>query len=274
MALKTFSKVFETAIPIIGMIHVPALPGTPKNVLSPNAIISACISEAIKLTEGGIDGILIENMHDVPYLKRKVGPEIVGLLSVIANEVKKVSSMPCGIQVLAGANKDALAVAHSGGIDFIRSEGFVFGHLADEGFMDADAGELLRFRKSIGAEDILIFTDIKKKHSSHTITADISLIETAQATEYFLSDGLIITGKLTGSAADPKELEDLKKEVSIPVLIGSGISETNLETYFQHGDGFIVGSSIKYDGNWENDIDPERLRKLVQKAKTLRSKMS
>lgn len=273
MALKTFSKVFKNLKPIIGMIHVPALPGTPKNVLKPNAIILSCINEALKLTKAGVDGIMIENMHDVPYLNRKVGPEIIGLLSIIVHEVKKISQLPCGIQILAGANKAALAVAYSGGLDFVRAEGFVFGHLADEGYMDSDAGELLRFRKNIGAEDILIFTDIKKKHSSHAITADTSFLETAKAANYFLSDGVIVTGKSTASAANPKELEAVKKEVSIPVLIGSGISEMNLEVYFQYGDGFIVGSSIKYDGNWENDIDPERLQKLVQKAKTLRIKI-
>ena len=104
-------------------------------------------------------------MHDIPYLNRQVGPEIVASMSVVCNEVKKeANNLPCGIQILAGANKEALAVAKAAGLQFIRAEGFVFSHIADEGTMNSDAGELLRYRKQIEAGDILVFTDIKKKH--------------------------------------------------------------------------------------------------------------
>ena len=111
------------------------------------------------------DAILVENMHDIPYLNRQVGPEIVASMSVICNEVKRVANnLPCGVQVLAGANKEALAVAKAANFDFIRAEGFVFSHIADEGTMNSDAGEVLRYRKQIGADSVLVFTDIKKKH--------------------------------------------------------------------------------------------------------------
>ena len=56
-------------------------------------------------------------------------------------------------------------MAQASGADFIRAEGYVFSHVADEGWMDSCAGELLRYRKLIGAENVLVFTDIKKKHS-------------------------------------------------------------------------------------------------------------
>ena len=104
-------------------------------------------------------------MHDIPYLNRHVGPEIVAAMSVVCNEVKReVQNLPCGVQILAGANTEALAVAKAAGLDFIRAEGFVFSHVADEGLMNSDAGEILRYRKQIGADDVLVFTDIKKKH--------------------------------------------------------------------------------------------------------------
>ena len=273
MASRIYHEVFQVEKPLIGMIHVPALPGTPGNKLNPKEIISKCLKEAMKLKDGGIDGIMIENMHDIPYLKRNVGPEIVGLLSVVGHEVKKASSLPCGIQILAGANKEALAAALAGGLDFIRAEGFVFGHLADEGYMDADAGELLRFRKFIGAEHIFIFTDIKKKHSSHAITQDVSITETAKSAEFFLSDGIVITGKFTGKEPELGSVKDVREATKLPVLIGSGITEENIEKYFRFADGFIVGSSIKYDGNWENDIDPERLSLIVKKVKLLRKEI-
>lgn len=106
------------------------------------------------------------------------------------------SSIKCGIQILACGNKQAIAVAQSTGAHFIRAEGFVFSHVADEGFTDANAGQLLRYRKCIEADQVLVFTDIKKKHSSHAITSDVSLVETAHAAEFFMSDGVILTGDL------------------------------------------------------------------------------
>ncbi len=160
--MKSFKKVFHTSKPIIGMIHIDALPGTPKYKGSVNKIIENALAEAKIYLDAGIDSIAIENMHDVPYLNKNAGPEISTLLSIIGYEVKQKTKLPIGIQILAGANKEALAAANSAGLDFIRAEGFVFGHVADEGIIEADAGELLRYRKSIGADNILIFTDIKK----------------------------------------------------------------------------------------------------------------
>ena len=149
--------------------------------------------------------------------------------------------MPCGIQILAGANQEALAVAKAVGLDFVRVEGYVYSHVGDEGFFDSDAGELLRYRKMIDAEDILIFTDIKKKHSAHAITDDVSLAETAHAAAFFLSDGVIVTGKSTGMAADQNEVEMVKRSTNLPVLIGSGITFENVQNYLDESDGMIVG---------------------------------
>ncbi len=128
-------NLFNIYKPVIGMIHVSALPGTPKYKGSVKQIIEQAKSEALIYKENGIDAIAIENMHDVPYLKRNVGPEITTLMSVIGYEVKNLTKFPCGIQILAGANQDALAAAHSAGLDFVRAEGFVFAHVADEGLL-------------------------------------------------------------------------------------------------------------------------------------------
>lgn len=118
-------------------------------------------------------------------------------MTLLCSEIKRIllPRTPCGIQILASANRQALAVAKAVDLQFIRAEGFVFSHIADEGFTDACAGDLLRYRKHIDAKNVLVFTDLKKKHSSHTITTDVSLAETAHAAEFFMSDGIILTGK-------------------------------------------------------------------------------
>jgi hypothetical protein len=105
-------------------------------------------------------------------------------------------SVPIGLQVLAGCNRESLAIAHACDCDFIRAESFVFGHVGDEGYMDACAGDLLRYRRAIGACSVRVFTDVKKKHSAHAVTADVSIAETSVAAAFFDVDGVIVTGRL------------------------------------------------------------------------------
>jgi membrane complex biogenesis BtpA family protein len=252
---------------IIGMIHVDALPGTPKFKGAFRATIKRAIKEAKIYADCGIDSIMLENMHDVPYLNRKVGDEIVAAMTILAYEVKNATDLPVGIQILAGANKSAIAAAYASGADYIRAEGFVFGHLADEGFFNSDAGELLRYRKRIGAENVKVFTDIKKKHSSHAVTSDVSIVETAKAAQFFLSDGVIVTGAATGEEANIEEIIAIKKAVSLPVLVGSGVTEKNVELYYEHADALIVGSYFKKGGKWENGVDKKRVLRLLKKIK-------
>lgn len=249
---------------IIGMVHVAALPGTPRNSKNVTEIVLEALRDALLLAEGGVDAIMIENMHDRPYLNRVAGPEIVSAMTAVAVELRRQIDLPLGIQILAGANKAALAVALAAGFDFIRAEGFVFAHLADEGWMESDAGELLRFRKQIGAEHIKIFTDIKKKHSSHAVSADVSIAETAKAAEFFLADGVIVTGAATGEKTSIDEVKAVKQVVKIPVIIGSGVDARNIHEYIDFADAFIVGSSLKTDGNWENPVDLKRVQELLR----------
>lgn len=151
------------------------------------------------------DAVLVENMHDVPYVQdRRIGHEVIASMTRLCTEVKSVLAprTPCGIQILSGGNRQALAVAKATDLQFIRAEGYVFSHIADEGFTDACAGDLLRYRKQIDAENVLVFTDLKKKHSSHAITSDVSLIETAHAAEFFITDGIILTGECAEFGSD------------------------------------------------------------------------
>ncbi len=266
--MDKFTSVFNGTKPVIGMIHLKALPGTPKNSLNSSEIIRAALEEADIYTKAGIDAIMIENMHDVPYLKGNVGHEVSSLMTLIGYLIKQRTQLPVGIQILAGANLEALAAAKAAGLDFIRAEGFVFAHVADEGFIEAQAGELLRYRKNINAEEIAIFTDIKKKHSSHSITNDVSLLDTAKAAKFFLSDGIIITGNHTGVSASVEELNSLK-DLATPVLIGSGITKDNVADYWPLCDGMIVGSYFKKEGYWENELEYNRISEFMKLVKKL-----
>jgi membrane complex biogenesis BtpA family protein len=267
--MNRWKEMFGDNKVIIGMIHLDALPGTPLYKGSFADIIKNAMDECELYLSCGVDSIMLENMHDVPYLLKQVGAEIVSSMSVIARKIREKTELPIGIQVLASANKEALAIAKAANLNFIRAEGFVFSHIADEGFTDACAGEILRYRKQIDGEMIAVFTDIKKKHSSHALTNDVNLLETAKAAQFFLSDGIVVTGDSTGMAADINDLKLLKNKIH-PVIIGSGITAENIHTYWNYADGFIVGSYFKENGFWSNPLNKERINRFMTKVDSLR----
>ena len=250
---------------LVGMIHVGALPGTPRSRKSVRELVRDAVAEAAVLAGGGVDAILLENMHDVPYLNRAVGPEIVAAMTAVCAAVREAVALPLGVQILAGANREALAVAHAAGCQFVRCENFVFAHVADEGLMpEADAGPLLRFRRMIGAEDVAIIADVKKKHSSHALTADVSLAETAKAAIFFGADGVVVTGAATGRPTDPADVAAVVEAIDQAVFVGSGVTPENTAELAAYADAFIVGSFLKRDGVWENKPDPARVAAMAQ----------
>jgi membrane complex biogenesis BtpA family protein len=259
---SAFTRLFGAPRALIGMVHVGALPGSPAAHFPVEQLVEHAVAEARAYREAGFTAIAIENMHDRPYLRGGVGPEVTAAMAVIGREIRRETNLLLGVQVLAGANREALAVAHACGAAFVRVEGFVFAHVADEGLIEAAAGGLLRYRRGIGAEGVRVFADIKKKHAAHAITADVSLAETARAAEFFLADAVIVTGTATGEPATRGDVSAAVGATRLPVLVGSGITPSNLDHY-GHAHGFIVGSALKQGGVWSNPLDPDALRAMV-----------
>jgi uncharacterized protein len=263
-------ELFATPKPIIGVIHVAALPGAPASALPMSEIVAQAAREAAIYRDCGVDGVIIENMHDTPYLRGSVGPEIVAAMAVIGAAVKNESSLPTGIQILAGANIEAMAVAHAANLDFIRAEGFAFAHVADEGVIQSSAAALLRYRKMIGADRAQVWADVKKKHSSHAITADISLGATAEAAEFMRADAVIVTGGVTGEAPKISDAMEAKAHCRLPALLGSGVDADNIADFYQAADGFIIGSYFKTGGHWANPVDAERVKSFMAAVERLK----
>lgn len=276
------------------MVHVGALPSSPLCRRTVSEIVKQAAAEAALLAKHGFDAVMIENMHDAPYVHGRQRPVVTAAMTACGLAVqeaiepmrragasgaggKKGRAIPLGVQVLSGGNHEALSVAVACGAAFIRCENFVFAHVGDEGLMaNAEAGELLRYRREIGAEAIAVFTDLKKKHASHAITADISIAEAAEAAAFFGSDGFIVTGTATGkpvAVADVQSVRDASDGLDRPrpVLVGSGVTAATVVSLLEIADGLIVGSSIKRDGRWSNPPDPRRIDQLVGAVKSFKS---
>ena len=248
---------------IIGCIHLPALPGSPGYAFNNREILDKALAETTVYLESGVQGLIVENTADIPYLKGAVYPETVSLLSIICYEIRKIFPHYLGLQVLAGANAEALAIAYNAGLDFIRAEGFSFAHVADEGIIQSCAADLLRKRANLGAKKVKVVADIKKKHSSHALTSDLSLADMAELTQYMEPDGIVITGFTTGQSPTVEEVRGVKEKVSVPVYIGSGINPANAADFSKVADYLIVGSYFKKNGHWESELDKGRIQEIL-----------
>ena len=253
---------------LVGMIHVGALPGTPRSRFSIDELLVNAARDASLLADAGFDALIIENMHDVPYLRRTVGAEIVASMSVIARALRETVDLPLGIQILAGANREALAVAQAADCSFIRAEGFAYASVADEGLLEeADAGPLLRYRKAIDADGIAILADVRKKHSAHALTADVSLEEQVETVEFMGADGVIVTGPATGRSVDTQEVIRASGSTGLPVITGSGACADTIAELLQHADAAIIGSATKTDGRWNQPVELAKAEAIVSTAR-------
>ena len=265
------ADLFKDTKPLVGVIHVGALPGTPAASLTVEALTELAVREAARYRDGGVDALMVENMHDVPYLRGGVGPEVVAAMAVVARAVKSEARLPVGVQILAGANVEAVAVAHAAGLDYVRVEAYAFAHVADEGLIQSSAAELLRFRRKIGADGVRVWADVKKKHSSHAITADVPLGETCAAVEFMRGDAVIVSGPATGEPPRAADVREAKSRCRVPVLLGSGVTPENVAEFYDDADGFIVGSYFKGGGLWSNTVEPARVGRMVEAVRRLRS---
>lgn len=248
------------------MVHTLALPGAPFSRRGLAEIERRAVDEAKTLAKAGFDAIIVENMHDRPYVNGPHAPHTVAAMTRVALGVREaLPRMPLGVQVLSMGHMEALAIALAAECQFIRVENFVFAHVADEGLLpEASAPRLLRYRPEIGAERVRVFADIKKKHASHAITGDLTLAQAAHGAEFFGADGLIVTGAFTGDPADPDDLAQARGASKLPLWVGSGVTPEQVAPLLRVADALIVGSWIKRGGVWSNPVDAERCRRLVK----------
>lgn len=246
----------------VGMVHLAPLPGSPGFEGDMRTIVTRAVRDAEALIDNGCDALIVENMGDVPYLRGRAEPETVAAMAIVTERIASLGR-PTGVQVLAAANLEALGVAVAAGAAFIRVEAFAYAHVADEGILEASAGELLRRRRALAA-DVRVFADVQKKHASHAMTADLSIAELAKGTTFFGADALIVTGAATGRST---AIDDVRAAATAgaPVLVGSGVNVDDAAALAAVADGLIVGSFLKEDGDWRKAVDPDRVRAVRAK---------
>lgn len=266
------SKVLGRGKSFIGMIGLRPLPSAPLYRGSEAEILERAVADLELLEQAGADAVLVENSGDLPYIKSTLAERDLQLIESVCHAIRARSNLPVGLQILEAHNRTALAIAARSSLDFIRVEAFVFAHVGGAGLIEGCAGELLRDRRRLRAERIQVFADIQKKHCAHGLTSDLSIEDHARQSEFFLADGLIVTGNRTGSAPSQEDLITVREASTLPILVGSGLTAENLESYFGLANGFIVGTDLRKEARYLGEIDPFRLSAFADRFHGLKSR--
>ena len=251
---------------VIGMVHLRALPGSPRWAGSMEAVVQAALADARALADGGADALLVENYGDVPFTTGRVDSATVAGMAVVIGEIKRAVTLPIGVNVLRSDALSALAVAAAVGGRFVRVNVHVGAVVADQGILQSCAHDSLRYRRLLGL-DISILADVQAKHGMPL--APIPLEQEARdCVSRGLADGLVVSGAATGEPTPMNDLKRVRGAVPhVPLLVGSGATPETAAALLSIADGLIVGTAVKRDGILANPVDPGRVRQLVEAAR-------
>lgn len=259
-------QIFKTPNPIIGVVHLLPLPTSPRWGGSLKAVIDRAEQEVTALASGGVDGVIVENFFDAPFTKNQVDPAVVSAMTLIIQRLMNLVTLPVGINVLRNDAHSAMAIATCVRAQFIRVNVLTGVMATDQGLIEGQAHQLLRYRRELGS-DVKILADVLVKHARPLGSPNLTTA-VCETIERGLADGVILSGWATGS---PPPLEDLELASAAakgtPVFIGSGASWENISTLMQAADGVIVSSSLKRRGQIEQPIDPIRVSQFVEAAR-------
>ncbi|NJK41105.1 MAG: BtpA/SgcQ family protein [Acaryochloridaceae cyanobacterium SU_2_1] len=255
--------IFKSSHPIIGVVHLLPLPTSPRWGGSLKAVIARAEQESAALAAGGVDGLIIENFFDAPFTKGSVDPAVVSAMSLVIQRVKNLVPLPIGINVLRNDPCSAMAIATCVEAQFIRVNILTGVMATDQGLIEGQAHQLLRYRRELGS-NVKIFADVLVKHARPLGSTHLTT-EVRETIERSLADAIIISGWETGS---PPSLTDLELATDaaqgIPVFIGSGATWENIPHLMQAANGAIVSSSLKRHGQIDQPIDPIRVSRFVE----------
>jgi uncharacterized protein len=255
-------RVFRASKALIGMIHVPALPGAPRCSMNFEEIRRFVLADSAALAEGGLDGLIIENFGDVPFYPSRVPAHTIAFLSTLAFEVKTRFLLPLGINVLRNDGMAAIAIAAAVGAEFVRVNVYTGARVSDQGILHGDAHEITRYRRALGATP-QIWADVAVKHSAplgDRVLGD----EVEDTIERGLADAVIVSGTSTGKPTPLADVRTVKRHAGqAPIYVGSGVDDSTVEALLEVADGAIVGTAFKIDDKVSAPVDRVRVRALV-----------
>ncbi len=258
-------QLFGTRRPLIGMVHLLPLPGSPGWRGDLESVLGLARADATALAEGGFHGVIVENHGDMPFSKGPVETHTVAAMALAVQAVSDAIALPVGVNVMRNDAISALALAVVTGVRFIRVNVLHGVMAAEEGVIEGQAYDALRYRKTHCAE-VRILADVLVKHATPLDGTDI--VRVAKATLHRGgADALIVSGPVTSEPTDLQDLAKVREALpEAPLFVGSGVTEDSVEGLLKVADGIIVGTNLKRDGIIENPVDLARVKRLAQRA--------
>ena len=251
---------------LIGMVHLPPLPGSPRWAGSMDRAIATALADARALVDNGMDALIVENYGDAPFTPHRVAAATVAAMAVIAHAIRRaLPDTPIGVNVLKSDARSALAVATAVGARFVRVNVLAGAVVADQGLVQTDAYAVLRDRRLLGA-DVAIFADVQGKHAVPLVPVELEQ-QARDLASRALADGLIVSGPATGAATPLGDVKRVRSAVpDVPIWVGSGVTAETAPELLSLADALIVGTSLKQDSDVSKPVDPARVRRLVAAA--------
>jgi uncharacterized protein len=271
MNLIRRSPSLHTAPFVIGMLHLPPLPGSARSGgMSMQQIVSHALRDAEAIVEGGADGMMLENFGDVPFYPGRVPAETVAAVTAVAAEVRRrFEGTPLGINVLRNDGCSALAIAAAVGANFVRVNVLCGARVTDQGIVQGIAHDLLRDRRRLGAEGVKIMADVDVKHSAPIAVGVALESEVEDTLRRGLADALIVSGSGTGKPTDAAQVRRVREAVGAAagVLVGSGVTAASVREFLPHADGFIVGTALKRNGDPGQPVQIGMVKEIVEQVR-------
>jgi len=263
---------FGHETPVVGMVHLPALPGAPRydREAGRERIHEVARRDAERLAEGGVDAVMVENFGDAPFYPDDVPKHVVAEVTALARTVREAADLPVGVNVLRNDAGAAVAAAAAAGGAFARVNVHTGARVADQGILQGKAHETARLRERVGA-DVALLADVDVKHSAPLADEEYEAESLAESTERGLADGIVVSGQRTGRATamdDVREAVERRDSLGTgtPVFVGSGVTADTVADLLSVADGAIVGTALKKGGETTAPVDVERVERLVAVA--------
>jgi membrane complex biogenesis BtpA family protein len=268
--MTRFERALGTAQPVIGMVHLGALPGTPlyDAEAGVDGILRAAQAELAALQAAGFDAVMFGNENDRPY-ELSVDTASTAAMAAVIGALKSEITVPFGVNVLWDPMA-SVALGAATGAGFVR-EIFTGTYASDMGVWSPDAGKAARYRTRLARDDMAMLFNVSAEFAHSLDTR--SLPDRARSAVFSsVPDAVLVSGQITGEAAEMSDLEAVKAVLpNTPVLANTGVKHATVADVLAVADGCIVGSSLKVDGDTWNPVDPERAADFMARVREART---
>lgn len=266
--MQNFQRVFGQTKPVIGMVHLGALPGAPlyDAKAGMDGLLKTARADLMALQRAGFDAVMFGNENDRPY-EFNVDTASTAAMAAVVGALKSEITIPFGVNVLWDP-MSTIALAAATGAAFVR-EIFTGTYASDMGPWTPDAGAAMRYRNRLGCNAAMLYN----VSAEFADSLDRRPLPDRARSAVFSSipDAVLVSGQITGEAAALSDLEAVKKVLpTTPVLANTGVKHATVADILRIADGCIVGSSLKIDGDTWKAVDPERAKDFMDRARAAR----